>query len=75
MCYKYTLDEVKKKNREWGKNRIIIRDDIVNYVKNNNLKFIIHDTGEADLDGRYCIALPSNFDTKNPTIRKKYNLM
>ena len=75
MCYKYTLDEVKKKNREWGKNRIIIRDEIVNYVTSRNLKYIIHDTGDADLDGRYCIALPSNIDTKNLEIRRKFNLM
>ncbi|VVU94455.1 hypothetical protein CPAV1605_177 [seawater metagenome] len=64
----YTLQEVKKKNREWGKNRIRIP------IVNENLKYRIYDTGEADLDGRYCVALPSYMDPKNYNVRTKYNL-
>tara|TARA_B100001248_G_C27267681_1_gene401510 strand:- start:453 stop:662 length:210 start_codon:yes stop_codon:yes gene_type:complete len=64
----YTLQEVKKKNREWGKNRIRMP------IQNENLKYKIYDTGDADLDGRYCVALPSIINPKDYNIRIKYNL-
>ena len=76
---KYSLEEVKKLNRDWGRNRIIFKKEILNYVEKYNLKFIVRDTGDADLDGRYSIALPENVVRDNGTIdyaiRTKYNLM
>ena len=76
---KFTLEEVQKLNRDWGRNRIIFKTEILNYVEKYNLKFIVRDTGDADLDGRYCIALPENVVRDNGTIdyaiRTKYNLM
>jgi hypothetical protein len=68
MSSTYTLQEVKKKNREWGKNRIRMP------IQNENLKYKIYHTGDADLDGRYCVALPSNVNPKDYNVRVKYNL-
>ena len=62
----FTLKEVEELNREWGKNRIQIPH------KNENMKYKIYDTGNADLDGRYCVAIYSYI---NPIrVKKYYNL-
>ena len=66
---KYSLEGVKKLNKDWGKNRIIN----VNLIY-KDIYYIVCDTGYCDTDGRYCIALPANTDIKNHIIRKKYNL-
>ena len=69
MSFIYTLEEVKKKNREWGKNRISIP------FKNDKLIYKIYAAGNADLDGRYYVALPITLDINNFDVRRKYNLM
>jgi len=69
MSYTYTLEEVKKKNREWGKDRIRFP------FKNDKLIYKIYATGNADLDGRYYVALPITLDINNFDVRRKYNLM
>ena len=51
-----------------GKNRIRMP------IQNENLRYKIYDTGDADLDGRYCVALPTCIDPKNYSIRARYNL-
>ena len=42
--------------------------------KNEQVKYILHATGDADMDGRKYIALPHNCRTSDEAIRKKYNL-
>ena len=37
--------------------------------------YVLHATGDADLNGRKYIALPSKCDVSDPTIKRKYNLM
>ena len=69
MSYNYTLEDVKKKNREWGKDRIRFP------FKNDKLIYKIYATGNADLDGRYYVALPITLDINNFDVRRKYNLM
>ena len=37
--------------------------------------YVLHATGDADLNGRKYIALPSKCDVSDPTIKRKYNLL
>ncbi len=48
---------------------------IPNNTKNKSDTWVLHATGDADLDGRKYIALPPGTDVKDQKIIKKYNLM
>jgi len=74
MDYKqYTNDEISELNKThtWYQKPIEIKSD----KKDKNEKFILHATGDADMNGRKYIALPYNCDTSNKAIKQKYNLL
>ncbi len=70
--YKYNIKDIKElnKNYPWFSQKI----EIETISKNKNTDFILHATGDADLNGRKYVALPSNI-TIDSQIKKKYNLM
>ena len=43
--------------------------------KDKNDSYELHATGDADLNGRKYVALPTGTNIKDPRIIKKYNLM
>lgn len=65
---KYSYYEAKKINRKWGNNRIYFP------YNNENIFYKILATGDADLNGRYYIALPYSIDHNKYEIKRKYNL-
>ena len=69
---KYNINDIKEmnKNYPWSSQKI----EVKTISNNTNTKFILHATGEADVDGRKYIALPSNIIIDSD-IKKKYNLM
>ncbi len=71
---KYTDNEIKElnKNKIWYNTPINIQKHDCN---NNKVKYFLHPTGYANLNGRKYIALPSDCDTSDPYIKKKYNLL
>ena len=70
---KYTASEINSLNNTptWIGSPIKIEDK----KKNTEQKYVLHATGHADMNGRKYIALPSNRDVSDPTIKRKYNLM
>ena len=76
MNYKqYTNHEISdlNKTKTWYQKPIEIKSD-TSCKGDKNEKYILHSTGDADLDGRKYIALPHNCRTSDEAIRKKYNL-
>ena len=74
MDYKqYTNREISDLNntQTWYQKPIEIKSD----KKDKNEKYILHATGDADMNGRKYIALPYNCDTSNQAIKQKYNLL
>ena len=74
MDYKqYTNHEISglNKTQTWYQKPIEIKSD----KKDKNEKYILHATGDADMNGRKYIALPYNCDTSNQAIKQKYNLL
>ena len=69
---KYNINDIKEINKSytWCSQKIKVKT----ISNNTNTNFILHATGDADLDGRKYIALPSNI-TIDSDIKKKYNLM
>jgi len=73
MNYKqYTTHEISdlNKTQTWFQKPIEIKGD----KKDKNEKYILHATGDADMNGRKYIALPYNCDTSKDDIKTKYNL-
>ena len=70
---KYTASEINSLNNTptWIGTPIKIEDK----KENKEQKYVLHATGDADMNGRKYIALPSNRDVSDPTIKRKYNLM
>ena len=74
MDYKqYSNREISDLNntQTWYQKPIEIKSD----KKDKNEKYILHATGDADMNGRKYIALPYNCDTSNQAIKQKYNLL
>mgnify|MGYP001413123784 CR=1 FL=1 len=74
MAYnKYSAKEINDLNttRVWRQTPITIKDE----TNSNKTKYILHATGECDLNGRTYIALPASVNINNPDIKKKYNIM
>ena len=74
MDYKqYSNSEISdlNKTQTWFQKPIEIKGD----KKDKNEKYILHATGDADMNGRKYIALPYNCDTSNQAIKQKYNLL
>ena len=77
MDYKeYSNHEISglNKTQTWYQKPIEIKSD-TSYKKDKNEKYILHATGDADMNGRKYIALPYNCDTSNQAIKQKYNLL
>ena len=73
MDYKqYTNHEISglNKTQTWFQKPIEIKGE----KKDKNEKYILHATGDADMNGRKYIALPYNCDTSKHDIKTKYNL-
>ena len=66
----YTINQLKIMNSttNW-RHHIILPDN-----KNSNILYKIYATGDADLNGRYYIALNKNINVKNRRIIEMYNL-
>ena len=70
---KYTANEIDTLNNTptWIRTPIKIEEK----KENKEQKYVLHSTGDADMNGRKYIALPSKCDVSDPTIKRKYNLM
>jgi len=70
---KYNRNEIRYLNttKVWTIKPIEIKEQSVK----KNQKYILHATGDCDLDGRKYIALPIDCDHNDLEIKKKYNLM
>ena len=68
----YTTHEISdlNKTQTWFQKPIEIKGE----KKDKNEKYILHATGDADMNGRKYIALPYNCDTSKHDIKTKYNL-
>jgi len=79
MAYnKYSAKEINDLNttRLWRQTPITIKDKTnSNVTETNKPKYILHATGECDVNGRTYIALPANVNINDSEIKKKYNLM
>ena len=77
MDYKeYSNHEISglNKTQTWYQKPIEIKSD-TSCKGDKNEKYILHATGDADMNGRKYIALPYNCDTSNQAIKQKYNLL
>lgn len=75
MDYKhYTNSEIKELNKTklWLKTPINVKEENTTV---NKQTYILHATGDCDMDGRIYIALPSKCNHNDPNIKRKYNLM
>ena len=43
-------------------------------AKKNDEQFVLHATGDCDMNGRKYVALPQGCNTSDPDIKRKYNL-
>ena len=70
---KYNCSEIGdlNKTKVWSRTPIEIKEQ----SDKKNQKYILHATGDCDLNGRTYIALPINCDHNDSEIKKKYNLM
>jgi len=68
---KYTSKEI-----DWLNNTSTwVRTPIVKgEAKKNDEKFVLHSTGDCDMNGRKYVALPQGCNTSDPDIKRKYNL-
>ena len=74
MSYnKYSANDIAdlNKNKLWYGKPITIKE----YTKINETKYILHATGDCDLNGRKYIALPDSINSKDSDIKQKYHLM
>ena len=74
MAYnKYSAKEINDLNTTivWRQAPITIKDE----TNSNDTKYVLHATGECDLNGRTYIALPASLNINDSDIKKKYNLM
>jgi hypothetical protein len=46
-----------------------------NYNNNEEMRYIIYATGDADMNGRKYIALPYYYDVSTPHIKSQFNLL
>ncbi len=69
---KYNCYEIRDLNKTkiWSSKPIEIKEKSV-----KNQKYILHATGDCDVNGRKYIALPIDCDHNDSEIKKKYNLM
>jgi hypothetical protein len=79
MYYKqYSNREISdlNKTQTWYQKLIEIKSDKKDKKdkKDKNEKYILHATGDANMNGRKYIALPYNCETSNHDIKTKYNL-
>jgi len=79
MDYKqYTNSEIHDLNKTklWFNTPINVKEK--NTEKNTEKKeqtYILHATGDCDMNGRKYIALPYDCNVNDPAIKRKYNLM
>ena len=74
MAYnKYSANGIAdlNKNDVWSRTPITIKEE----TNSNDTKYVLHATGECDLNGRTYIALPASVNVNNSEIKKKYNLI
>lgn len=43
--------------------------------KANGTSYVLHATGDCDINGRKYIALPAGLNAKSPAVKAKYNIM
>ena len=78
MDYKqYTNSEINKLNKSdvWYRTPINVEKNSQESKSQKNQTYILHATGDCDMNGRRYIALPSDCNHNSSEIKKKYNLM
>ena len=68
---KYTSKDIDKLNNTllWVRTPIVKGE-----TKRNDEKFVLHATGDCDMNGRKYVALHSGCNTSDPDIKRRYNL-
>ena len=79
MDYKhYTNSQIRDLNNTnlWLRTPIYVKEKKPEKGKQEREQtYILHATGDCDINGRKYIALPSNCNHNDPNIKRKYNLM